>query len=287
MAKTTHVGGDNRERVHSLFRGAAEFGKRLRAFAFLIEVATGVGAVVGVFTESGPGAIWWPLLSFILIGVARVLRVWASRVARFAEVCRRESAVAYALGLTISPARMTTLCSDAPPWAERIAARLPASTLAEYYEPECPEGEARLREIYANSSFHTWRLLRSWSYVLGITASILFISTLCIMYWLASAEGQMDGRLDIINALFTIALAIIAVQVLESLFNSIASYRTTRNITDSLLRQPLPSGEALLSLVREYDSERTDAPPVPTRIYKWKREKLSEDWDECKKEFGC
>ena len=273
--------------VHSLFRGAAEVAKRLHHVAFGIDVVVAAVAAYLVFAEHDALEAWHPLVAFLAVALARALRVRSRESDQFAEVCRRESARAYACGDTISPARLSSLRSDAPWGSVREAQELPASTLEAYYEPTCPAGEPRLREMYANSAFHTWHLTRLWSWCLAASFVLLTVTSAAAVYWVANTDGELTGRTEIIEALFSFVLALFWLELAEALYSAIGSYRSARAICQQFLSHPLPAGDALRGLVRDYDFERMSSPAVPTLLYKLDRHRLENEWAECRQELDC
>lgn len=277
----------NVEQVHALFRGSAEIGKKLRNVALVIELAAAGLAFSGIFLQGRGWDAWQPLVALALVALALVVRYAAGYVERFAEVCRRASAHAYAMGSDISVARHAGLRSDAPPLAKWFAARLPASAMGAYYEPGCPPGEARLREIYGNSAFHTWRLLKVWAWIIGLVGVSLLIMTFVVAYGLAMNPPAAETAAGILDALCSIVLAVLAFRAIEVALSAGSSVRTARRIVEKLITEPLPSGDALDALVRDYDFERTGCPPIPTSVYKWKRKGLAREWAECRKVLSC
>lgn len=277
----------NLEQVHILFRGSVEMGKKLRALALCFEFIAGVLAVYGVFAQGGNWNAWQPLLAFALVAASLGARAWAEHLERFAEICRRESARAYATGAEIGHARLSSLKSDAPSVAEWLANRLPSSTLDTYYSPDCPVGEDRLREIYANSAFHTWHLLNRLAWIIGFLGVSLFLVTFAVVFGLATKPLPPEATARVLDALCSIVLTVISLRAIEVAISAGKSASVTRKIADALITQPLPSGDTLEKLIRDYDFERTGAPPVPTWLYKWRRRRLAEGWLSCKRALLC
>ena len=273
----------NREQVHSLFRGSAELGKKLQAIGLDLEILAAIFAVSGVFVQGSNWSAWQPLIAFTLLGLALVARLFAVRFEKFAETCRRESARAYAEGKEIGYARLSSLKSDAPALAIQLAGRLPASTMDDYYEAECPEGEARLREIYANSASHTWRLLRLWAWIVGSLGFAAFFMTFGVVYGLATHQQPADNTALLLDALCSIVLTVLSLRAIEVAVGAWTSATATRRIADSLVDGPLLRGDLLEELVRNYDFERTCSPSIPTWLYKWRRPGLADDWRSCKR----
>jgi hypothetical protein len=148
------------QEVHDLFRGAAEVGKLARTVALGAEVVAVAIALHGIFSENSSIAAWRPFVAFVLAVGSWGLREYASRASNFSEECRRSSIRAYAAGISIPGSRCSSFRLNAPWLAPWMARQLPSGALDDYYEPQHPPGDARLREIYAHSSFYTWQNLR-------------------------------------------------------------------------------------------------------------------------------
>lgn len=274
------------EEVHNLFRGASEIGKQLRIFSFMIDLIAGGIASYVIFTKGGNLGAWQPLLAFILVASSMGIRALANHVARFAEICRRESIRAFAYDKSIGPARLSMIRSDAPYLAAKLAKRLPTPSILDYYDVTLPPGESRLRELYANSAFHTWRLLRSWGWVIGTVGCMLFLITFSVIYGLATQPLSAEATSLVLSALCSIVLAIISLRSIDAAISATKSALGTRKIADTLILQPLPTGESLNNLTKAYDFERTGTPSIPTWWYKYHRDCLGKEWDIRRKAFA-
>lgn len=268
------------EEAHRYFRGCAEVGKRFVVCATICDLIAALIAVHGLISTSNPGvALWRPFVAFISLLAAAVLRGVAEFYKRFAQKCRRISSNAYALGHAIPPQIAATLRSDVPMWAPNAAIRLPAQSVAEYYEPSRNPGEARLREMTAHSSFYTWRLLRSSIWLYGSLGAIIVIVTAILLYRLAiiGAAQPMD-REAALDGLFSVVLGFLAVRAIGHALSCWTAANAARRVADRLIEPLLPSGAALFEIVKEYDMERLCSPVAPTPLYILCRRKLSEDW---------
>lgn len=274
------------QEVHDLFRGAGEVGKWLRLAAFTGEIAAAAIALHAILTESSNIAPVRPLLAFGLAFGTWALREYATHIDRFAERCRRSSIRAYACGQSISPGRCSSLKSAAPIGAISLAKRLPAKTLENYYEPTMPVGEARLRELYAHSSFYTWRLLRTTAWIYGVGASAVFVSALVALYQLAASDSPPLPRQLALEALFSVVLAVLGLRGLSLMVASSFGASGAKKVAEALTAQPLPTGHRLLELADVYDFERAGAPSPPTIVYKVSRERLQRDWMHRRRELG-
>lgn len=170
------------------------------------------------------------------------------------------------------------MVSDAPAFAVRTAAGLPAANLEEYYELESAPRGARIREMYAHSAFYSWRLLRQtgWAHlaagtvVAGVGASIVFGLALP-----SSSVATADKVLDIVCSLVFVTLAARAFERgVEALFQA----RGARAIADGLLE--IEDTGRVQDLLTEYDIERGGGIAIPTPIYRLNRNRLQLEWRE-------
>jgi len=273
------------EDVHRLFRGAAEIGKLLTYIAWTLEVTIAACAAFGLLAPNASLRSWLPLIVLLLAIVAVCFRTYAQSVRRYAERCRRESASSYAHGVDMQAGAVAFLHSDAPPLADWIARRLPAGSLAEYYDPKSTAGEGRLREVYAHSAFVTWHLLRSWSYTLAVIAFLLIITSFVIMYRIVIepiAQLSSDIVLDIMCSFI---LAFLFLRVLEAAISARSGTHDTRIIAERLTTRPLPSGAALTSIINAYDFERSGGSLIPTVFYRYQRTRLARLWELCRRDL--
>lgn len=273
--------------VHLLFRGASEVAKILRSVAFGFEVIVAASSAYLIFAENDALEVWHPLVAFLALALARVIRVKSRDIDRFAEGCRRESARAFACGGTISPRRLSSLRSDAPWISIDMANKLPASTLEAYYEPTCPIGQSRLREMYASSAFHTWHLARLWYRCLVVGLALLTCFSVVALYMVASTDGELVERAQMIEALFSFVLLFLWLELAEAVYAAWGTYRSVRPIGEDLLSPSLTTDNELRGLVHDYDFERTGGTSIPTFLYSLDRKRLEREWAECRLELNC
>jgi hypothetical protein len=263
------------QQVHAYFRGAGEVGKQCRVIASIAEVAAAVVVIRGFFT--GSLQTWLPLVSFGLLVISAIFRIAADRYKDYSDGCRRTSLRSFALGRDIEIRESSNLRSEAPPFALRYAASLPASSLEEYYEPSSPPGEARLRELYSYSSFYTSQLVKT-ARNLYFSGSILILATaLVVLYVLATSETA-ESRELVLDALFSVVLSVIGLRFMEQALKFASMAKSTKRIADALIAHPLPDADALSDLTFEYDAGVSSAPPTPTTLYRLRREELDEAW---------
>ncbi len=266
------------QEVHNLFRGTAEVAKWIRQAALIFEIAAAAIAVQGVAQAVGVSA-WRPILAFMFVAASVGIREYATKIDRFGEECRLASAFAFACGKAIPPGRASSLRGLAPIFAARLAARLPAADLDAYYDgPSSDPGEGRLREMYANSSFHTWRLMRAAAWLYGSVSFLILLLTLVVMFDLASVDAASVPRDQVLDALFTLVLAVLALRVVAQTVALAFGASGSRAVADALVKAPLPAGSDLLELTDRYNFERIGSPAPPSWLYRIMRAALAEEW---------
>jgi hypothetical protein len=263
------------QQVHSHFRGAGEVGKRCRIIASIAEIAAAVVVIRGFFT--GSLQTWLPLVSFGLLVISAIFRMAADRYKDYSDGCRRISLRSFALGRDIEIRESSNLRSEAPPFALRCAAKLPASSLEKYYEPSSPPGEDRLRELYAYSSFYTSQLAKT-SRNLYFSGSILILAAALIVLYLLATSATEEGRELVLDALFSVVLSVIGLRTMEQALKFASLEKNTKRLADALIAQPLPVADVLSDLTFEYDAAVSSAPPIPTTLYRLRREELDGAW---------
>jgi hypothetical protein len=263
------------QQVHSFFRGAGEVGKRCRLAAFLAEVAAAVVVIRGLLT--GSLQTWIPLVSFSLLVISAVFRIAADRYKDYSDRCRRVSLRSFALGRDVELRDSSNIRSEAPAFALRCAASLPASSLEKYYEPSNPAGEARLRELYSYSSFYTSQLAKTCRNLYSGGSILILAAALVVLYSLATSQTQ-EGRELVLDALFSVLLSVIGLRFMEQALKFANLAKDTKRLADALIAHPLPAADTLSDLTFEYDAAVSSAPPVPTILYRLRRKELDEAW---------
>lgn len=264
------------ERVHTRFRGASELSKLARLLALVVDCIAATLACLGIF-----GALkspWVPLLIFILAVVSVAIRSFSATVRSFAHRCRRSSLRAFCSDADVDRITESNTAVDAPIGADWFAKRTPAQNLTEYYEPVCPPGEQRLRELYAHSAFYTWRLLRIYSRVASVWGVLVFALSFFVIYGLATNPPAPDTRDSVLEALCTVILVLLCIRAIETAVAANSSSNEARQIEEGLLKKP--SGQALAEIADAYDIERAAGPDVPTSLYRAMRNGLQRQWHE-------
>jgi len=267
------------QEIHDLFRGSAELSKHVRFLALVVECIA-AGIALHAILADGSAILFRPLAVVLFAAIALALRGYAGNVDRFSEECRRTSVRAFATGSRIPANLCAFLRSDAPSRVGVLVKRLPAATLDEYYEPKAPPGESRLRELYAHSSFYTWRLLRAASRVYAASAAVIFMATFVIVYWLAGTDSPTVPRGRVLDALCSVVLVVFLLRAISSTFATCSAAEQARRASDALITSPLPSGESLVSLIDRYDFARMGVPGPPTMLYRIKRKELGAEWEQ-------
>src|SRR5262245_22263410 len=138
----------NAESAQRTFRGAGELAKLLRRVSFTAELLATMLLVRGLVSERALSHDWRPLALLFLAVIILVCRRYAHRLDAFAHRCRRLALAAYAAGTMLDARLLADIEADAPTGSAALTKLLPANSLDEYYEPRCPPGDGRLRELY-------------------------------------------------------------------------------------------------------------------------------------------
>lgn len=271
----------NTAKVHLWFRGASEVTKSLRRGSLLCELgAAGVSlwAILGKPPDSAAG------LPLAILGIAFVgtfLRAYSGAANGFAQRCRRISLRAFCTGEEVDTLTVSILDDEAPPFVERLAAKLPAKSLEEYYEPTTAPGEARQRELYAHSAFYTWRLLRVQGWGIFAFSLLALISCGVLIYHLAAEPTAQGDRKAILEAVCTVVLLVVTMKGFEASWDCYQTVTAVRAIENRLLEKP--KGGVLKDLIDSYDLERAAGPNPMTIIYTLWRNRLASKWTERRK----
>lgn len=262
--------------AHALFRGSAEVTKRFRQVALGLEVTAAVIAAYGVLDGEVIWGGWASLVMLLLMVGGTALRIWSRSTQAFSERCRRVSARAFATGQEIGAAVLSGLVADAPVFAEACSKRLPAGTLEDYYEPTKPMGTPRLQEMYAHSSFYSWRLLRSTGALFLVSGTLIAIIGAIVIYGLAvePPSATTAGRvLDVVCSLVFVALS---AKAIDAGIAALVGARDSRRVADELIATA--DSERIAELTSLYDMDRNSGPLVPTLIYSLSRDSLQKEW---------
>ena len=278
---------ESAEKVHRLFRGAGEYVKIFHGLALLMDLAAAFVAIDGLVSDPALERDWEPLLVVLFALLGMVLRILAAPLDALAHQCRRLALHAYAFDREVDPAALSEVESRSSRLFESRAARLPARTLEEYYQPNCPPGPQRLREIYAHSAFYNWRLQRTQAWVAGILGSLLMVAVVTVTYILMVEPLQPGERALLIHGFYSIALAFFGLRALHRTVRSNASAAAMERLARSFIALPLPIDDALNGLILEYEVERARMPPIPTQLYRVRRDWLEKQWLTRRLALGC
>lgn len=264
--------------IHTLFRGSAEATKRLRQIAVLSELVAAGIASYGVLCGGVLWAGWASLVLLALMLVATALRIWSRGTHSYSERCRRVAARAFAQGRDVGAAVQSGLVADAPMLTRRLAQTLAAGTLKEYYEPTKPPGAARLQEMYAHSSFYSWRLLRvSGSIFLTVGLAVAILGVV-IIYGLAVEQPAATTAGRVLDVVCSLVFVTLSAKAVDAGIAALVASRDARAVADSLIGTS--DDEQISELASQYDMDRNGGPLVPTPIYRLWRTPLQKEWHE-------
>lgn len=263
------------EVVHRLFLGSAEVGKWARAGSFFLEC---VAALVAGWRALDP-ALAWPAWASLLIGAVLLaafgLRLWSKAIYSFAERCRRIAIRAYSFSTPVTGATQTSLMAEAPLGASRFAAGLPTQSLDDYYEAARAPGYGRLRELYAHSSFYSWRLFSvCWRLYLLLTVVFFAVGGL-IIYGLAASHVDASLADKVLDMVCSVVVVFFVARAFEAFLDARSTAKESKRIADAILNA---TNEKTLELAEDYDVERAGGRAIPTAIYMRLRDKLQSEW---------
>ena len=276
MTNTDPAATPRAQTIHTMFRGSAEATKRIRQSALVLDLVAAGIAAYGVLSGDVLWGGWASLVLLMLMLTATGLRIWSRGIQSYSERCRRVSARAFAHGRDVGAAVQSGLVADAPMLTQRLAKKLPAGTLEAYYEPTKPPGSARLQEMYAHSSFYSWRLLRSTGALFLVSGTLIAIIGAVVIYGLAvdPPSATTAGRvLDVVCSLVFVALP---AKAIDAGIAALVGARDSRGVADELIATA--DSERIAELTSLYDMERNSGPLVPTLIYRLSRDSLQKEW---------
>jgi hypothetical protein len=261
-----------------MFRGSAEVTKRIRQCALVLELVAAVIAAYGGLSGDVLWGGWASLVLVLLMAAATGLRIWSRGTHSHSERCRRISARAFAQGRDVESAVKSGLKSDAPLLTEYAAKKLPAGTLEAYYEPTKSPGTARLQEMYAHSSFFSWRLLRTSGTLFVAVGVAVMIMGIAVIYGLAVEQPPATAAGRVLDVVCSLVFGALSVKAFDTGIAACVASRDARVVADGLIGT---SDEAqILEFALQYDMERVSGPLVPTLIYRLRRTTLEKEWCE-------
>ncbi len=266
----------NAEDLHFAFRGAAEASKSITVGAQLLEFLAVLAAVCAIWGADGR---WLAFIAFALLGAATLGRLVVRRLRSYTHECRRTSIRALAIEADVDPLAHSEIMSS--PWAftVRLARRLPASSLVEYYTPLCPKGLQRLRELYAQSSFWTSRLLRLYGMLLWALVVICLIATIGGLYCLASTSAHAEHtREAVVIVLSSVVLGHSLIRLIDAADAATLVASRVTDIAQGLLADRVPSAKRINELAHQYDIEVCCSLDVPKWVYLLRRQSLNAQW---------
>ncbi|MBX3465508.1 MAG: hypothetical protein KF878_01250 [Planctomycetes bacterium] len=156
-----------------------------------------------------------------------------------------------------------------------------------YYQPRFPAGEARLREIYAESAFFTWRLLRVFFWALLLLTLIIAAGAFVALYGLVvQSPTDENVKRAILETLCSVTVAIFGMKAAEQTIEVFGQASSVRSVADALIRAPLPCGKVLGELVDDYDIQMSAGKDPPTLLWVLMRSSLNEQWNRRREALG-
>jgi hypothetical protein len=278
------------EEIHRRFCLARSAAKRTRLVAFVVELAAYVLLLVLLLRSRVtwlPSFLqhrgeWLPLLvwAFILIDV--VLRSFTASLRRFAQQCRRVSLRAFIEGADVEGAVAAIAFGETPGSIRLLGWKAPSISLQKYYDPKSETSSDRLRELYLENSFYSWRLLRIEAKALAFATGMIVVFVLILLYRLAG-NGELTAvtRELALEALCTVVLVYVSARVVESTVRAFSLSSAFHRLFLAMVGDT--TGSSLPMLADEYDLERSEGIDPPTIAYRLLEPSLAREWAEIRK----
>ena len=217
-------------------------------------------------------------LVFACVGQASVLVLRSAIHAHveLAERLRRLAMLQDGVGRDVPPLEAATL-------AEKIWMTPEQAIALPYYTSSFQKGPKRLIDITAECAFYSGSIANAaWRTFLGI--SIVASSALVLSLILVILVGTGHTRMEVMAKA---ALVGITFWMTEDFLEMSLKYRSLSVSCERilqecsrLLEQQNPSAEDAYFTLHEYDSAFSNAPPLPSRIYRRRSQRLAEIWRE-------
>lgn len=278
---TSSMGPDlpNAESIHRAFRGASEAAKLKRTIALLIEIA-GVAFSAIILLD------YWPnnaASALLLLGCAIVpvcFRLWADHDAGLARPWRREALGAYIDGRDLSNAEKIRVLRRVPWLSTRLADRLPAKKLDDYYAAHSAPGPRRRHEAYACSALYT-ASLQKIQFFIGLSLFLIVLAIASVSLVLLFESPPVEAtRNRLTQILCSIIGAFIILRLIEFTVKAFQDWRSAESTVATLIEADSVSEDAVSRASLEYDFERSGSPSIPTWLYKWNRDRLEKRWSD-------
>ena len=208
-----------------------------------------------------------------------LLRILQRHCRATADSMRRTSVRFYANDNPVPQTTLTNFLSGLfEGVVERIAQKLPAGNMDEYYDTMLHPGIGRHREITACNSFFTWNIQKTYSWILGIISGILLLVFIYTLYGIATSEISLSQRLLIAKSVYTIIIGIFLFRSINEFVVTLFSNSTLKTLANEIMKPNL-SDDEIIHLIIEYECERASGPLVPTIFYLMRRKRLNVLWD--------
>jgi hypothetical protein len=269
------------QEVFQWSRQLAELAKDVRWFCVVAELLAASVGIAAAASSVDLGFVG-PVLATVLVFAAAGGRKYAGSMRSIAESCRMEVIRAHAHASSISPLFVATTRQALPPAAllSCAARRLKAPSVDQYYDTPLPPGELRERQMYAESAFYTWPVLRYYS---SLSAALFVLVAVITFLVLTQAYAQADNVAPsriVVESLYSFVLGVLAVKALETSWQAQSTAQEIEGIAKSLLTRPRPTGSDLAALTRQYDLAVSAGPAPPSWLYQVLYSKLKAGWDD-------
>lgn len=229
--------------------------------------------------EGNDSASWKLFLSFILIVGATLIRQYAAWRRDLGERYRKQSLNAVIFNDDCS----SLILSDAKANKPRLHLPLKAlapSALNNYYNPTAAPGPERLKELYSQNAYFTWRLTNYSSWIYSIFSLVLFVAASAFIYNLIVTPPPPNAMNPRLSAVFSIILGFFWLRTLESAIVCWRSTYSLKSISDDLLASDeIKEEKQIWELCYAYDLETANDFYIPSVVYLLFYKSIVDDWN--------
>jgi hypothetical protein len=154
-----------------------------------------------------------------------------------------------------------------------------------YYSSKLPKGSKRLVDITAECAFFSSKIAHA-AWMMSLVASVAASGVLLLSLVLVAVLGASQSRFELVAKWVLIGITF---WMTENLIDAARRYRSLATRCESilqecfrLLKEQSPSMEEAYIALHEYDAAVAGAPPLPSRVYKRRNERLTGIWQEAR-----
>lgn len=257
-------------------RNLRERSQRLWISAMVgLTVGTGITALAAA--NIGPSPVWLLLSPLVLAG-CEVLNYFADRAHQDSQKLARYLDYNDGLGEPLPTDERRVLTASVP---EKWKVTIPSDH--EYFASDEPPGPKKLLTNLYEQSWFTERLAGEAALLFIVITVLLFLAGLYGLIALIElfALGNPNALLAASRAVSYVLLSTLVAAVLRSALSYVGlneAAKTARIRSEVVLKGGRFRRDEVVALVQEYHHARSDARPIPSWLYRLRRDRLNLAW---------